>query len=107
MSSVGEIGYFQLSNLVRNKVPFALFLIDIATSEPLEASIESVLKSGKHVAAEQLFSHVEAMQLPLEHPFVLICSDGTTSYSLATRMVEKGFKNVYCIKGGWKSLNPI
>lgn len=107
MSLVGEIGYFQLSNLVRNKVPFSLFLIDIARSESLNASMDSVLRSGRHVTAEQFFSCLEPMQLTLEHPFVLICSDGATSYSLATQMVEKGFKNVYCIKGGWKSLNLI
>lgn len=107
MSPVGEIGYFQLSNLVRNKVPFTLFLIDINSAEKLEDSIESVMRNGKHVTSQQFLSQLDEMKLSLEHPFVLVCSEGTTSFSLATQMVEKGFKNVYCIKGGWKSLTHI
>ena len=65
------------------------------------------MRNGKHETSQEFLSQLDEMKLSLEHPFVLVCSEGTTSYSLATQMVEKGFKNVYCIKGGWKSLAHI
>jgi len=102
---VGEIGYFQLNNLIQNKVPFSLLLIDINSTEKIEGSIEVVLRLGVHLTAQNFLGHVEQLKVSLEHPFVLVCIDGTTSFSLASKMVEKGYKNVYCIKGGWKSLN--
>lgn len=104
---VGEIGYFQLNNLVRNKVPFALLLVDMDVSENLEEPIAMVMRSGVCLKAQNFWAHVEHMGCPLEHPFVLMCPEGDISLSLASEMVEKGYKNIYCIKGGWKSFHSI
>lgn len=117
---VGEIGYFQLNNLVQNKVPFTLFLIDLNREisqgqnqalgeEPYSISIDEtvakVMRSGKMISSQEFHSVVDALNLTLEHPFVLVCVDGVNSLSLAKQLVEKGFKNVYCIRGGLKALS--
>jgi len=105
---VGEIGYFQLNNLVQNKVPFTLLLIDLSQEMtqaiPTEEAVARVMKSGKMVSSQEFHSVVESLNLALEYPFVLVCADGINSLSLAKQLMEKGFKNVYCIRGGLKAL---
>ena len=131
---VGEIGEFQLINLLESKVPF-LFL-DL--SEGLTGDLEKVnsstnsleilrrkrlsgLRKRLQVTGAWMghfpllknfyFMKCEAWisqeQLQKGQAIVLICKDGKQSARLHAHLDRKGFINVFYVKKGWMGLDSI
>jgi rhodanese-related sulfurtransferase len=101
---VGQIGYFQLANLVRNKVPFSLFSMDINVPSNLPSDLPSIAKLMTSTTVSRLLSDIKALNLKADHPLVLLCDSGVQSAGMATQLANQGFLNVYVVRGGWQSL---
>ena len=107
--TVGQIGYFQLSNLVRNKVPFSLFLINVDPSQQvvpdaLKSEMEKLLALATSAKSQTVTDVVGGMSLRSDHPIVLICGDGNASEICSKSLADRGYINVFHVAGGWKSL---
>lgn len=102
--SIGQIGYFQLSNLVRNKVPFALFALDFKIPQINELDVKQIFKSVIETDSQSLLGLIQEMKLKLDHPIILICPQGGVSSQFALKMSEHSFINIYYVKNGWDGL---
>lgn len=101
---IGHIGFFQLSNLLRNKVPYSLFCVDFSTPDELSGELQKILLPSIPCSSESLPKQIREMKLSLEHPLVLLCQNGVKSHELALQLIEQGFVNVYFVRGGWDVL---
>ncbi len=126
---VGQIGFFQLSNLLRNKIPFHFLLLDIDgetlkqyLSESKESSCEitpllqrvKVFKqcsnkslNKKNLSLSSLISEFKEFSFEISEPIILICLDGSLSLDLSTELSKLGYINIYQVAGGLNSLKSI
>lgn len=101
---MNQIGYFQLSNLMRNKVPFAFFSLDFNVPSSQDEILKPIIQIAHPLTSTEIHGKITQMDLKKDHPIVLICPDGQISSSIAQNLTETGFLNVYFIKGGWVQL---
>lgn len=103
--SLGQIGYFQLSNLVRNKVPFTLMVLDfVPPQESLPKEMAKLLQMAVFSSAADVGTKIAEMSLRADNPLVLMCKNGEISSHVNAQLIEKGFLNVFVVKGGWDAL---
>jgi rhodanese-related sulfurtransferase len=62
------------------------------------------MKSAIPTSAELLLEKIASLQLKTDHPIVLMCEQGGSSLSCSKELINRGFVNVYCVKGGWKNV---
>ncbi len=103
--ALGQIGFFQLSNLARNKVPFTLFAIDFSPPENLAGDLKLIMAKAVVSSNSELLTLVNTMKLSVDHPIVLLCREGNESAILSAQMAKNGFLNIYCVKNGWNGLS--
>jgi rhodanese-related sulfurtransferase len=101
---LGQIGYFHLTNLTRNKVPFVFLGIDFSPPTDLKGELRTLMAPLQSVASGQFFERVAALQLKADHPIVLLCREGAESSRFHRELEAKGFLNVYVVQGGWTTL---
>lgn len=100
--SVGQIGYFQLSNLVRNKVPFTFLILNFEpTLEQAPLEFRSLLSLAVRSTTSEAVQAVSQLGLKREHPIVVLCEQGSESLQISKDLESKGFLNIYHVKGGW------
>ncbi len=103
---LGYIGYFQLDNLIRSRVPF--LLLNLGTDIRSWYSSVSGLHLENHSVLCQNWADVEReineRSLPLHYAFVALSEDGLQAEKLAREMQDKGFANVYVIQGGLQKM---
>ncbi len=103
--SYNKIGYYQLNNLIENRVPFIFFNYgtDLA---PWYTSIQKL-----HVEAWQVMltesqtqSELDSRKIPKDFAILLLCQDGKQSERIAKDLEKKGYTNVYLIDGGYQQM---
>ena len=92
-----SIGFFQIENLINNKVFFLFF--NLSGSFPLKdketAHIYQLAeKASQSSVKERLMGEDQSV------PVVLICKNGSQSRALAEQLREEGFVNVFFLGGG-------
>lgn len=102
--ALGQIGFFQLSNLVRNKVPFTLFTLGFNPPENLTGDLKLLMAKAVATSSTDLLILIDEMKLTHGHPIVLLCDDGIASAAMSSQLAKKGFLNVYRVKNGWRGL---
>lgn len=105
INTMSHIGFFQLSNLVRNKVPFALYALDLTLPQKLQGPLSQMMQGVQFFASENFIENLLKIDLKLNHPIVLLCQNGKLSESMAEKLSELGYINVYSIKDGWENLS--
>lgn len=103
---LNQINYFQLDNLVRNRVPF-LFLN--MSGEDLSAGYTSIYKmhvenNQKMVAHDMVLKEFLNPTLSKDTAVVLLCADGAKSAEIAAEFEKNGYTNVYVMDGGYQQL---
>lgn len=100
-----KIGYYQLNNLIENRVPF-IFLNYGTDLGPWYKSIQKL-----HVEAWQVMlvesqtqSELDERKIPKDFAITLLCSDGKQSERIAEVLQNKGYTNVYLIDGGYQQM---
>jgi rhodanese-related sulfurtransferase len=97
--SANEIGFFQLNNLIKNRIPFSLVTIEVNLTEHY-SGIEK-----NHIEQNQIaFENASFNSESIDKAIVFICMDGQKSYQAAAELESKGFKNVFMVTGGLQQL---
>lgn len=118
MSLLNKISFYQLENLILQRVPFK-FVELFQNSSADELAKESSLDAFKHLnpyyqrffkeqflAADldQIVKGSSDFILSFESPIILICQDGLSSNEFALALEKVGYKNIYLIEGGLTQL---
>lgn len=102
---INKIGFFQLENLVHNRVPF--LLLNLGPSlVPLYTSIYKLHIENHEILADesQAIKVLEDMKIPLDAALVLICEDGQKSSRILVQLEKKAYTNVFLMDGGYQQL---
>lgn len=102
---MNKIGFFQLDNLIQNRVPFVLLNLGSSLT-PLYTSIYKMHIENHEILTDemQVFQVLEEMKVPLDAALVLICEDGTKSSRLLEKLQTKGYSNAFLMDGGYQQL---
>lgn len=115
MSQLNEITFYQLENLILQKVPFKF--IDLHSTN--EASSNEIHEAFKHLnpyylrffkeqfvemTSQNTLEEINLLKLSLETPFILLCKDGQHSSKKASELEAFGYKNIYVLTGGLQQL---
>lgn len=103
---IHEIGFFQLDNLVKNRIPFTMLCFDTNLDNFYNLSIyQSHLQNQMlSTSLEQLESDLTTKKLNTESALVILCEDGQISQKAIEKIQSLGYMNVYFISGGKKQL---
>ena len=102
---LNKINFFQLDNLIRNRVPFILLnmgpsLVDLYTSVyKLHVETHEVLTD-----AEKTIGVLTERKAAKDAALLLICQDGVKSSELFIELQKNSYTNVYLIDGGYQQL---
>lgn len=102
---LNKIGFYQLDNLINNRVPF-LFLNMAESLLPWYSS-----PNKRHVETYEVLttendamSVLEAKNLGPDQAVVLLCQDGKASLRLHNQLIKKSYTNVYVVDGGYQQI---
>ena len=99
-----EIGLFQLENLTISRSPFLFLDLRLTKSENLPPSIANCLRDAQPVSPNEVELHLRNLPGSKERPILLIDEAGHTSASVARRLEEAGYNNIYVVAGGVEGL---
>lgn len=111
MNPAIEVHYYQLENLILQKIPFKFF--NFTGEENLVSQFVHLNPYYVRFLREQLvnissiemgLSYLNANSLPLDNPIVVICADGKLSASFCSELERKDFKNIYIVPSGLNQL---
>jgi DHA1 family tetracycline resistance protein-like MFS transporter len=101
---LGEIGLFQLRNLIQVGAPYLFMQIGeskVAAAEELSI----LLRNREIVGAANAKAWLESKSASLQQPILLICENGSQSKKIASLLETAGYINVYLVAGGILGLN--
>lgn len=102
--ALGQIGYFQVVNLLRNKVPFHLVTLDVDWPEPLPVSLSKLFAAAVPTDLNQLLPHLQCSNIKQSDPLILLCQNGSKSKEGHEILQGHGYLNVYSVRGGIEAL---
>lgn len=102
---INKLGFFQLDNLINNRVPFLFYNM----SESIASWYTSVSKLHvqnyeKLIPHSEVKAHIEEQKTPKDYAIVLLCKDGKQSLELYTQLAALAYTNVYVINGGYQQI---
>lgn len=102
---LNKIGFYQLDNLIQNRVPFLLVnkgpeITSWFTSLG-KIHIEKSLFSSQ---SRDLVNDLTTQDVPKDAAIVLLCNDGSESLPLYKTLESNGYTNVYVIDGGYQQM---
>ena len=102
---INKISFYQLDNLVVNRVPFMFYNM----GPSIKSWYENV--SRLHLETyEKLLPHNEVTadliqnKIPLNYAIVLVCENGQNSSQLADHLAAMSYTNVYVVDGGYQQM---
>lgn len=103
--SFNKIGYYQLNNLIENRVPFMFFNFGTDIT-PWYSSIQKMHVEAWQVMTteSQLQQELDDRKIPKDFALLLLCPDGKQSERIANSLEKKGYTNVYLIDGGYQQM---
>jgi rhodanese-related sulfurtransferase len=102
---LNKIGFFQLENLIHNRVPF--ILLNLGPSlVPLYTSIYKMHVENHEILTDenQALKVLEEMKVPLDAALVVICEDGEKSSRVLAQLEKKAYSNVFLMDGGYQQM---
>ncbi|MES2802761.1 MAG: rhodanese-like domain-containing protein [Bdellovibrionota bacterium] len=103
--SYNKIGYYQLNNLIENRVPFLFFNFGPDVG-PWYKSIQKLHVEAWQVMLDesQIQAELDSRKIPKDFAVLLLCPDGKQSVRIAEDLEKKGYTNVYLIDGGYQQM---
>lgn len=102
---MNKIGYFQLENLIHNRVPF--ILLNLGPSlVPLYISIYKMHVENHEILTDenQALKILEEMKIPLDAALVVLCENGEKSSRVVMQLEKKAYSNVFLMDGGYQQM---
>lgn len=109
MADAIGIGFFQVDNLVRNRVPMCLLSI-CANFESLYGGLEldHILRYSQSILdpenTKEVLRLLQERRVRSTDPILVVCSDGKRSQMLASLLGSHDFANCYYVVGGFEQL---
>ena len=105
---LNKIGFFQIDNLIGNRVPFLFFNMSESLI-PWYNNHNSLSKMHLETyeimtTPAEIDSILEAKKAPKDYAIVLLCADGTESLEMYGKLQEKAYTNVYVVDGGYQQM---
>ncbi len=102
---MNSIGYFQLDNLIRGRIPM-LFLNFGVDLKPWYGPLEKIHLGTWAIAStrENYYEHLQERQAPTDFGIIVLCPDGELSKIIAEELIQKGHTNTYWVDGGFAEL---
>lgn len=113
MEAINQIGYYQLENLVMQRVNFTLMDLtkdyDILEQfKHLSPYYHNFLKAQIHKSDFGAFrTHEVFAGLTKESPIIFICDKGQESKKIADQLEKEKFINVFYLAGGAEDLKKV
>ena len=101
---LGEVGLFQLRNLLQVVTPYLFFQLEMV-SAPHSEKLTLLLKTVELLPSGDAKAALEAKNAPKHQPILLICENGSQSKKTASLLEASGYINVYRVAGGFQGLN--
>ena len=102
---LNKIGYFQLDNLITNRVPFMFYNMGPSISNWYQSvSRMHVENHEQKLDAEAIEGDLMRKKVPLDYAIILLCPDGQISHKLAQKLVQAAYTNVYVVDGGHQQM---
>ena len=102
---LNKIGFFQLDNLVKNRVPFHLLNMGTDISSWfISIYKDHFLKNQILVQPDELMQTLESKKLASDAAIILLCNEGSTSLEIYRELEKKGYTNVYVVDGGYQQM---
>lgn len=117
-----EIGWYQVANLVRSRIPFLIFQINSAGNGDGEKNFDlkklfsvvdgvslrnwltDLSASDVDQSIKDILQVMQERGAGKEFPLLIICSDGVLSAQIVDRLAEQEIGNAYSAFGGFKQL---
>lgn len=96
-----SLNRYQLKNLIDKNIYFGFFQLE-DFSFSYDKSVEHLLNKVKRKNEKELLLDLKSQDL--KQPLILICNRGYLSRTVAQKLRDQGFINVYFVEGGLKAL---
>lgn len=98
-----SIGYFQFDNLLRNRVPLLLILLE---QVELKSWYDSLVQMHIQNCAvqcdpQEVLPLIQSKKLPAHFGIVVLDSDGQKSPAVIKDLEQAGFTNAFYVKNGF------
>lgn len=105
-SSHQEIGFFQLDNLVRNRIPFVLLSLGVDFAKFYDEIVyqNHLFSQTISTTRESILKDLSSRNIPSESAVVLVCPQGDVSVRLMSTLEKHGYSNVFLIRNGFQGL---
>ncbi len=102
---LNKIGFFQLGNLIQNRVPFFLLNMGPDISNWYTSLYKDhVNKNQTIVSSEGVENLLETRNVAKDAAIILLCADGQNSLVIFQALEKKGYTNVYLVDGGYQQM---
>jgi rhodanese-related sulfurtransferase len=100
-----KIGFFQLDNLITNRVPFMFYNMAPSLQDWYKSvSRMHVENHEQKLDAEAIEGDLMRKRVPKDYAIILLCQDGQISDKIAQKLVQDAYTNVYVVDGGYQQM---
>ena len=102
---INKIGFYQLDNLIQNRVPFMFYNMSESIAD-WYGSVSRMHVNSYQVLlrADSVLDDLAAKKVPKDYAIVLLCEDGNSSLRLFDELQRHSYTNVYVVDGGYRQL---
>lgn len=102
---MNEISYYQLNNLIENRVPFMFYNMGSSITDWYSSVSRMHVQTYEQlVTSENILPDISQKKVPSDYAIVLLCQDGRKSRDLAKKLTELAYTNVYVVNGGHQQM---
>ncbi len=102
---LNKIGFFQLDNLITNRVPFIFLNFSESLKDWYDALGKMHLQTYEvQLKPEDLTSFLQQKPHTKDTAIVILCNDGKTSEKIYDQLLNLAYTNVYVINGGYQQM---
>ena len=102
---LNKIGFFQLDNLISNRVPFMFYNMSSSLADWYNSVNRlHVQNYEKLVKESDVINDLTQNKVPKDYAIVLLCPDGHTSLKLYAELEKLAYTNVYVVNGGYQHI---
>jgi rhodanese-related sulfurtransferase len=103
-----EISFFQLDNLVRNRVGFCLLNLQDDFPQLYQGIFQDHLtQSVMQVQSGQPQTELAQRKIPKDAGIIVVCNDGAKSSDVCQTLIQQGYINAYYLKDGIAGLTGL
>ncbi len=103
---LNKINFFQLDNLINNRVPFMFYNMSAHSVRDWYQSVSRnhVETYEKLLPEDKILVDIDLNKLPKDYAIVLLCQNGEASLQFSKNLTQLAYTNVYVVDGGYQQM---